>query len=98
MCLDATLWSGISRLVIGAERADAMSVGFEESRSAAWKLCAAYGATKPPAGYTPIEIGAALSTTPTQGAEGPGPVSRRRIASAVSIERERLEISNGLVT
>ena len=30
MCLGATLWSGVSRLVIGAERADAMSVGFEE--------------------------------------------------------------------
>ena len=30
MCLGATIWSGVSRLVIGAERADAMSVGFEE--------------------------------------------------------------------
>ena len=30
MCLGATLWSGVSRLVIGAERADAMAVGFEE--------------------------------------------------------------------
>jgi tRNA(Arg) A34 adenosine deaminase TadA len=30
MCLGATRWSGVSRLVIGTERADAMSVGFEE--------------------------------------------------------------------
>jgi len=30
MCLGATLWSGITRLVIGAEREDAMAVGFEE--------------------------------------------------------------------
>jgi tRNA(Arg) A34 adenosine deaminase TadA len=30
MCLGATLWSGVSRLVIGAEREDAMAVGFEE--------------------------------------------------------------------
>jgi len=30
MCLGATLWSGVSRLVIGAERDDAMAVGFEE--------------------------------------------------------------------
>lgn len=30
MCLGATLWSGVSRLVIGAERGDAMAVGFEE--------------------------------------------------------------------
>jgi tRNA(Arg) A34 adenosine deaminase TadA len=32
MCLGATLWSGVSRLVIGAERDDAMAVGFEEGR------------------------------------------------------------------
>ena len=30
MCLGATLWSGVSRLVIGAERDDAMAIGFEE--------------------------------------------------------------------
>ena len=30
MCLGATLWSGVRRLVIGAEREDAMAVGFEE--------------------------------------------------------------------
>jgi len=30
MCLGATLWSGVSRLVVGATRADAMAVGFEE--------------------------------------------------------------------
>jgi len=30
MCLGATLWSGVVRLVIGAERDDAMAVGFEE--------------------------------------------------------------------
>ena len=30
MCLGATLWSGVTRLVIGAEREDAMAVGFEE--------------------------------------------------------------------
>jgi len=30
MCLGATLWSGVSRLVIGAERGDAMAVGFDE--------------------------------------------------------------------
>ena len=30
MCLGATLWSGVTRLVIGAERDDAMAVGFEE--------------------------------------------------------------------
>ena len=30
MCLGATLWSGVSRLVIGAERGDAMTVGFDE--------------------------------------------------------------------
>ena len=30
MCLGATLWSGVSRLVIAATRADAMAVGFEE--------------------------------------------------------------------
>jgi tRNA(Arg) A34 adenosine deaminase TadA len=30
MCLGATLWSGVSRLVIGAAREDAMAVGFEE--------------------------------------------------------------------
>src|SRR4029077_15881442 len=30
MCLGATLWSGVSRLVIAATREDAMAVGFEE--------------------------------------------------------------------
>ena len=30
MCLGATLWSGVSRLVIGAERGDATAVGFDE--------------------------------------------------------------------
>ena len=108
MCLGATLWSGVSRLVIGAERADAMSVGFEEGPvfAESYAYIAKRGVetvrgirrTKPRACYTPIAIGAALSAIPTQGAEGPGPVSRRRIASAVSMARERLEISNGLVT
>ena len=30
MCLGATLWSGVTRLVMGAAREDAMAVGFEE--------------------------------------------------------------------
>ena len=30
MCLGATLWSGVSRLVIGAARDDAMALGFDE--------------------------------------------------------------------
>jgi tRNA(Arg) A34 adenosine deaminase TadA len=30
MCLGATLWSGVRRLVCGAGRADAMGIGFEE--------------------------------------------------------------------
>lgn len=30
MCLGATLWSGVTRLVVGAAREDAMAVGFEE--------------------------------------------------------------------
>ncbi len=30
MCLGATLWSGVSRLVIGATREDVMALGFDE--------------------------------------------------------------------
>ncbi len=30
MCLGATLWSGVRRLLIGASREDAMAVGFDE--------------------------------------------------------------------
>jgi tRNA(Arg) A34 adenosine deaminase TadA len=30
MCLGATLWSGVSRLVIGAARSDVMAAGFDE--------------------------------------------------------------------
>jgi len=30
MCLGATLWSGVSRVVIGARREDAMELGFDE--------------------------------------------------------------------
>jgi tRNA(Arg) A34 adenosine deaminase TadA len=30
MCLGATLWSGVSRLVIGAAREDAIALGFDE--------------------------------------------------------------------
>jgi tRNA(Arg) A34 adenosine deaminase TadA len=30
MCLGATFWSGVSRLVIGAARGDAMAAGFDE--------------------------------------------------------------------
>ena len=30
MCLGATLWSGVSRLVIGAAREDALALGFDE--------------------------------------------------------------------
>jgi tRNA(Arg) A34 adenosine deaminase TadA len=30
MCLGATLWSGVTRLVIGASRDDVMAVGFDE--------------------------------------------------------------------
>lgn len=30
MCLGATLWSGVSRVLVGAARADAQAVGFEE--------------------------------------------------------------------
>lgn len=30
MCLGGTLWSGVSRIVCGATKADAMSIGFDE--------------------------------------------------------------------
>jgi tRNA(Arg) A34 adenosine deaminase TadA len=30
MCLGATLWSGVRRLVCGAGRSDAMGIGFDE--------------------------------------------------------------------
>ncbi len=30
MCLGATLWSGVSRVIIGAAREDALAIGFEE--------------------------------------------------------------------
>lgn len=30
MCLGATLWSGVTRVVIGAPRADAIAIGFDE--------------------------------------------------------------------
>jgi tRNA(Arg) A34 adenosine deaminase TadA len=30
MCLGATLWSGVKRLVCGATREDAMQLGFDE--------------------------------------------------------------------
>ena len=30
MCLGATLWSGVTRLVIGATREDVMALGFDE--------------------------------------------------------------------
>ncbi len=30
MCLGATLWSGVTRLIVGAAREDAIAVGFEE--------------------------------------------------------------------
>lgn len=30
MCLGATLWSGVTRLVCGATKADASTIGFDE--------------------------------------------------------------------
>ena len=37
MCLGATVWSGVSRLVIGARDADAALVGFDEGpKPQAW--------------------------------------------------------------
>jgi tRNA(Arg) A34 adenosine deaminase TadA len=30
MCLGATLWSGVTRVVMGATRDDAMALGFDE--------------------------------------------------------------------
>jgi tRNA(Arg) A34 adenosine deaminase TadA len=51
MCLGATLWSGVTRLVIGAAREDAIAVGFEEgpgfpspTRTSPPAACKQYGA------------------------------------------------------
>ena len=47
MCLGAALWSGVGRIVCGADRDDAAAIGFEEGPvfPESWRFLAARGRT-----------------------------------------------------